>query len=143
MQIIQRPVSKQPIPEHAECVFKGKIFDIYQWKQVMYDGSTQTFEKIQRPDTVVVFAVLDNGKIILTKQEQPGKESFIGACGGRIEKNKDILMAAKREFLEESGYEASEYILWKAIHPTSKIDRVVYFFIAKGCTKINQQVLDS
>lgn len=142
MNII-RPQSAQPIPENAQCIFKGKIFDIYQWEQLMYDNSIQTFEKIKRPDTVVIFGVLDDGDIILTKQEQPGKEEFIGACGGRVEEDEDILEAAKREFLEESWYQSSNYILRKAIHPASKIDRVVYFFIAKWCTKINNQTLDS
>ncbi len=139
---IQRPQSKQPIPENAICVFKGKVFDIYQWQQQMYDGTTKTFEKIKRPDTVVVFPVLDDGSILLTKQEQPGKESFIGACGGRVEENENVLNSAKREFLEETGYEASEYVLWKAEHPASKIDWVVYFFIAKGCKKVADQELD-
>ena len=68
---IKRPVSNQPIPKHAKRVFKGVIFDVYQWKQKMYDGSFKTFEKIKRPDTVIVFPVLDNGKILLTKQSQP------------------------------------------------------------------------
>ena len=139
---IQRPESKQPLPEHAEKVFSGKIFDVYQWKQPMYDGSVKTFEKLKRPDTVVVFAVLDDGTILLTEQEQPGKKPFIGACGGKLDDGEDVLDGAKREFLEEAGYEASEYFLWKAVHPTSKIDWVVYFFIAKGCKKISQQALD-
>lgn len=139
---ISRPKSKQPIPENAECVFKGQIFDTYQWQQPMYDGTTKTFEKLKRPDTVVVFPVLDDGTILLTKQEQPGKEEFIGACGGRVEDGEDILESAKREFLEETGYEATEYILWKSEHPASKIDWVVYFFIAKGCKKVSDQSLD-
>ncbi len=139
---ITRPQSSQPIPEHAECTYKGKIFDVFQWQQPMYDGSTKIFEKLKRPDTVVVFPVLDNGTILLTEQEQPGKTSFIGACGGRVDEGEDIFEAAKREFLEETGYEASEYVLWKSEHPASKIDWVVYFFIAKGCKKVSEQSLD-
>lgn len=139
---INRPISNQPIPDHATCVYKGKIFDVYQWEQEMYEGTTKTFEKLKRPDTVVVFPVLDDGSILLTEQEQPGKTPFIGACGGRVDDGEDIFEAAKREFLEETGYEASEYVLWKSIHPASKIDWVVYFFIAKGCKKVAGQSLD-
>lgn len=139
---ISRPVSRQPMPDYAKCVYRGKIFDVYQWEQTMYDGTTKTFEKLKRPDTVVVFPVLDDGKILLTEQEQPGKEPFIGACGGRMDEGEDVLEAAKREFLEETGYEAQEYILWKAVHPTSKIDWVVYLFVAKGCKKVSDQALD-
>ncbi|HAQ02521.1 hypothetical protein A2467_01910, partial [Candidatus Nomurabacteria bacterium RIFOXYC2_FULL_36_8] len=140
---IQRPESKQPIPEHATKVFQGVLFDVYHWDQEQFDGSKKTFEKIKRSDTVVVFPVLNDGRIILTKQEQPGKEPFIGTTGGRVDEGEDILSAAKRELLEESGYEAEEFILWDAQHPTSKIDWVVYTFIAKGLRKIDEAHLDS
>lgn len=140
---IQRPISKQPIPPQAKRVFKGQIFDVYQWSQEMYDGTTQTFEKLVRPDTVVVFPILEDGTILLTEQEQPGKEKFIGSAGGRIDEGEDILSAAKRELLEETGYEASEFILWDAQHVTSKIDWVVFTFIAKGLKKVSEQNLDN
>lgn len=140
---ISRPKSKQPIPDNAKKVFGGVLFDVYQWEQELFDGTKTLFEKLKRPDTVVVFPVLDDGKIILTEQEQPGKEPFIGATGGRVDDGEDILEAAKRELLEESGYEASEFILWDAQHPTSKIDWVVYTFIAKGLKKVSDMNLDA
>jgi len=109
----------------------------------MFDGTKTTFEKLKRPDAVVVFPVLPDGKIILTEQEQPGKKPFISATGGRVDEGEDILAAAKRELLEESGYEAEEFILWDAQHPTSKIDWVVYTFIAKGLKKVADLHLDA
>lgn len=140
---ISKPKSKQPIPDNAKKVFGGVLFDVYQWEQELFDGTKTLFEKLKRPDTVVVFPVLDDGKIILTEQEQPGKEPFIGATGGRVDEGEDILEAAKRELLEESGYEASEFVLWDAQHPTSKIDWVVYTFIAKGLKKVSDMNLDA
>ena len=139
---IERPKSRQPIPDNAKRVFKGVIFDVYQWEQEMYDGARTIFEKIKRSDTVIVFPVLPNGKIILTEQEQPGSEPFIGATGGRVDKGEDVLDAAKRELLEESGYEAEEFILWDAQQPMNKIDWAVYTFIAKGLKKVGDMNLD-
>jgi ADP-ribose pyrophosphatase len=139
---IKRPQPKQPIPPHAKRVFKGVIFDVYQWEQEMFDGTRAIFEKLKRPDTVVVFSVLPDGKIILTEQEQTGKIPFIGATGGRVDEGEDILTAAKRELLEESGYIAENFILWDARHPVGKIDWVVYTFIAKGLKKIGDIDLD-
>jgi len=140
---IKRPPSKQPIPDNAKKVFTGVLFDVYQWEQELFDGTTATFEKLKRPDTVVVFPVLNEGKILLTEQEQPGKVPFVGTAGGRVDEGEDILAAAKRELLEETGYEAEEYILWDAQHPTSKIDWVVYTFIAKGLKKVAEMNLDA
>ena len=129
-------------PVNAKSVFKGKIFEVFQWEQELYDGTYKTFEKLKRPDTVVVFPVLDDGKILLTEQEQPGKEPFIGATGGKVEEGEDILEAAKRELLEESGYEAEEFILWDAQQPISKIEWAVYTFVAKGLRKVADLSLD-
>lgn len=139
---IQKPQSKQPIPDHAQRVFKGVIFDVYQWEQELYDGKKVTFEKLKRPDTVVIFPVLDDGRILLTEQEQPGKDPFIAATGGRVDEGEEILDAAKRELREESGYEASELILWKTYQPASKMDWTVFVFVAKGLKKVGDMDLD-
>ena len=140
---IKRPESRQQMPEDATLVFRGRLFDVYQWQQQMYDGTYQTFEKLKRPDTVVVFAVLDDGSILLTKQEQPGKSLFIGAAGGRVDEGEEIEEAAARELLEETGYRAKELILWHSEQPVSKIDWAVYTFIAKGLEKVDEQRLDA
>ena len=134
---IERPKSKQPIPQNAKRVFKGILFDVYQWEQEMFDGSRTIFEKLKRLDTVVIFPVLPDGKILLLEQKQPGKEVFIGAPAGRVDKGEDILTAAKRELLEETGYIGEEFILWDARQPSSKIDYAVFTFIAKGLKKIS------
>ncbi len=141
---IPRPESRQPIPPHAKKVFTGVMFDTYQWEQQMFDGSTATFEKLKRPDTVVVFPIMDDGRIILTEQEQPGKTSgFVGAAGGRVDHGEDLLAAAKRELLEETGYAADRFIVWDAQQPVGKIDWAVVSFVAKGIKKVSDMKLDA
>lgn len=140
---IERPKSNQLMPGHAKKVFEGVIFDVYQWEQELYDGSKATYERLKRPDSVIVYAVLPDGKILIADQEQPGRDPFIGAIGGQVDPGEDILDAAKRELLEETGYEASSYFLWSAKQLASKIDWVIYTFIAKGLRRVGDQRLDS
>lgn len=139
---IKRPPSRQPMPDHAKLVFKGVMFDVYQWEQEGYDGTVKIFEKIKRADTSMVVAVTENGEIMLAKQEQPGKAPFIDLLGGRVDEGEDPLDAAKRELLEESGCEANEWALFDAIQPVSKIEWAAYYFIARGCKKVSEQNLD-
>jgi ADP-ribose pyrophosphatase len=140
---IPRPKSKQPIPDNAKKVFSGVMFDVYQWEQELFDGNKATFEKLKRPDTVIIFPVLPDGKIILTEETQPGTGLSIGTTGGRVDEGEDVLTAAKRELLEESGYSAERFILWQAEYVLNKIDWVIYVFIAKGLKKVAEQHLDA
>lgn len=139
---IEKPKSKQPFPENAKLVFKGAIFDVYQWEQELYNGNKAIFEKLKRPDTVLIIPVTEDGKIIMSYQEQPGKAPFTGTIGGRVDEGEDALEAAKRELLEESGYEAREWVVLDAFQPVSKIEWAIYVFIAKGCKKVAEQSLD-
>lgn len=140
---IEQPKLVHPMPDHAKRVFKGIIFDVYQWEQELYDGTTAIWEKLKRPDASVVFGVLPDGKIILARQEQPGIELQMGAIAGRAEPDESALETAKREFLEESGYEADQWFMWDATHPSEKIEWTITTFIAKGLRKVAEQKLDA
>ncbi|MBU1327116.1 NUDIX hydrolase [Patescibacteria group bacterium] len=140
---IQRPSSKQPIPTQAKNVFKGTIFDVYQWEQDLFNGEKTIFEKLKRPDTVNIIPITPNGEIIISEQEQPGTEPFIGCLGGRLDDGEEPLKAVKRELLEETGMEANEYILWDATQLVDKIDWAIYTFIAKGAHKVKEQEIEA
>ena len=117
---IPRPKPLQNIPDTARVAFVGKLFDVIQWDQKLYNGQTAVFEILRRPDTVVVFPVLSDGRILLTRQEQPGKAPFIGAAGGRLDDpDEDPEHAAHRELREETGHTAQKLTLWDARQDTS------------------------
>lgn len=140
---IKRPKSSSPIPKHAKKVFSGVIFDVYQWKQKLFDGSFTTFEKLKRPDTVNVIPITRNKKIILCKQTQPNRKPFYGFFGGRIDKGESPLHAARRELFEETGYQSKKYLLLNSTQLTDKIDWASFTFIAKDCEKISKQHLEA
>lgn len=129
------------IPEGAEKVFDGIIFDVYHWEQKMFDGSTETFEKLKRVDTVNVIAMVGD-KIILQEQEQPG-EKFLSLPGGRCGKDEDHMEAMKREFLEETGYASKDIFFWKENQPFSKIVWKVKYYIARDCYFVQEPKLDA
>ncbi len=136
------PIPPQPILSEAKVVFKGIIFDVYQWQQKQFDGSYITFEKIKRADSALVIPVTEDGKIIIVEQEQPGVKKYSDFLGGRVNQGEDPLDAAKRELLEEAGLKAKEIVLWDAHHKSFKVESVVYIFIAKGCKKVQEPKLE-
>ena len=135
--------SKNQLPSNAKLVFRGEIFEAWQWKQKMFDGSVEIFEKLKRPDTAQVIPVLGN-KILIQKQRQPDKlRSFISIPGGRSELNEKSLDSAKRELIEETGYASKNWQLWKKQDPVGKIIWTVYTYIAKDCFYKQPPELDS
>jgi ADP-ribose pyrophosphatase len=132
------------LPENARKVFEGVIFDVYQWEQEMYDGSTATFERIDRADTADIIALTPQGKILIQHQRQPDREDwFLCLVGGRIETGEDPLDGAKREMLEETGHTSEQWKLIDRYQPTHKIRWEMFVYVARECTKVAQQNLDS
>lgn len=131
------------IPAHANRVFKGILFDTYQWEQDMFDGTKATFEMVKRLNTVVVIPVMADGRICYSKQEQPGKPVFLGLFGGRADnENESSIDTAKRELLEEAGLVSDSWQEWMAVQPSSKTDWTVTYFIAKDCQQVAEPHLD-
>ena len=129
------------LPEQAREVFKGKIFDVYQWDQKLYDGSSAVFEMLKRPNTVQVIVVQD-GKIMITNEEQPTKGPFYSLIGGRQDEGETPLEGAVRELKEESGLTSDDWELFATYEPFTKIDWKIYTFIARNCKKVSEQKLD-
>lgn len=132
----------QGIPPQAKRVFKGVIFDVYQWEQELFDGRTATFEKLWRPDTVGVIPVIGD-RILIQEQEQPDKpQPFISLPGGRCDGGEDPLEAVKRELLEETGYVSNDWELWRTEQPYGKIAWSIYTYIARDCNFEKEPELD-
>jgi 8-oxo-dGTP pyrophosphatase MutT (NUDIX family) len=141
---IPRPQSRQPIPKTAERVFKGQLFDVYQWQQTLYDGSVATFEKLRRPDTAYVIPVTSGGTLTIAEQRQPGSSvAVLGLLGGRIDDPETPEQAAARELLEEAGMQAGSLFLWDSYQFLPKLDWAIYTFIARDCHVVRPQSLDA
>ena len=132
-----------PLPKNAKRVFKGQIFDVYQWRQRMFDGSYKIFERVKRQDTVIIIATVKN-KIVILKQKQPGTGWFYCTPSGRMDvPGEKPIEAAKRELLEETGMAAKKNFLWKKYVKPGKVISTIYFYIARGCQKVSEQKLDA
>jgi ADP-ribose pyrophosphatase len=119
------------IPDAAEQVFAGKIFDVFQWQQQLYDDSQATFEMLRRPDTVEVI-VIDGPNILLVRDEQPNRHAIVDLPGGRVDPGETWEVAAKRELQEETGLSCANWRLITVRQPQHKVEWFVAIFIAWG-----------
>lgn len=130
------------LPKKAKRVFRGVIYDVYHWQQRVYDGSYEKYEGLKRPNTVNVLAT-SGRKILIGLQEQPSVGKFIGLPGGRVDPGETALHAAKREFLEETGYKSEKWQLWgKEDFSMTKIEGSIFYFFARDCKKVAEPELE-
>lgn len=132
MQKILPPNAKL-IPKEAVCVFNGVIFDIYHWQQAMFDGHTETFEMLKRPDTIHCLGVRE-GKVVIMDELQPGNTWRIRLPGGRVGKNEAWVAAARREMREETGLDFTDWRLIDVSQPYDKIEWFIATYLATSCT---------
>ena len=135
--------NRNNLPSNAKRVFSGVIFDVWQWEQKMFDGTTETFEKISRPNTANVIATID-GEILIQEQYQPHWDhKYISIPGGRCDGDEDPLKAAKRELLEETGCVSEDWHHWFTFAPKGKIVWSSYIYIARNCIQKEDPQLDA
>lgn len=125
-----------PPPPEAQLVFDGALAKAYQWPQKMFDGSERIFECYVRPDTVTVIPFLDRNTVLLTKQEQPARQSFWDFPGGRVDPGETLDEAVKREFQEETDYVAADWLMLRNKRFSGLVRYEQALYLAKGLEKL-------
>jgi ADP-ribose pyrophosphatase len=98
------------------------------------DGNTlDDYYVIQRSDFVLAVA-LENNKLLLVRQYRPATDRFyISLPAGYLRREESPELAAKRELLEETGFNATTCTLIGELHPLSGyIKSTAYIVLCEG-----------
>ena len=142
----------------TEHIVKDEWIDIRRSAYRFPDGSVfEPFYSYSRRDYVVIVATDTNGDYICVRQYRQGiKRVTTEFPAGGIERSddrqygkpadgcaEDALLAAKRELLEETGYESDDWNYMITVPSNATIaDNYAYLFTAKNCRKVSGQDLD-
>jgi len=133
-----------PIPHHAKKVFHGERWQVMQWDQELFDGTTKIYESLKRADSASVLPVLDNNKIIIIEEHQPHwKEKAFSIAGGNIDEGENPLDGAKRELFEETGMIFKDFYLVSIMHPLQNTDYTHYTYVAKNLLEQKEVLPDA
>ncbi len=120
-----------------ETLFRGHYLELRRrdgWEYVTRRGST---------GVVAVVAITPRGEIVLVEQERPPVggpvvELPAGLVGDRPGARRELpLVAAQRELLEETGFQASSWTnLGKGPVSAGLTDESITFFLATGAVRV-------
>ncbi len=102
------------------------------------------FFVLEYPDWVNVVAVTSGGKVLLIRQFRHGREEeTVEIPGGMVDPGESPATAARRELLEETGYEAGTLELLRRVSVNPAIQtNFCHLFLATDCKRTQNQQLD-
>ena len=114
------------VEEHAVELPDGQIIPNWPW--------------VVTPDYVNVVAITHGGLFLCFRQTKYAIEgTSLATVGGFLDPDEAPLVAAKRELLEETGYEAEE---WTALGSyrtdANRGVGMAYFFLARGAHRVSE-----
>ena len=121
----------------GEEMFSGKLLHVRRDVVRLPDGRTGVREYIRHPGAVAVVALFDDGRVLLERQfRYPHRREFIELPAGKRDPGESPLETARRELLEETGFEALEWRRIGVIHTAvAYTDEGIELFIARGLRK--------
>ena len=130
-----------PLHESAldsERVFDGALLKVWRDRVRLPNGGESVREYVRHPGAVVVVAQLPDGSLLFERQfRYPLRRAFLELPAGKIDAGEDILVCAKRELREETGYEAAEWRHLGVMHPCiGYSDERIEIFLAQGLTHV-------
>ncbi len=127
--------------QSTENVFDGVLLHVYRDKVELPDGGTSVREYIKHPGAAVTIPILENGNIVFERQYRyPLGMELLELPAGKIDKGESAEDSAKRELLEETGYEAKQLTALGKLHPCiGYSDEVIYIYLAEELTFHTEQ----
>lgn len=111
------------------------------------DGAViEDFYTVTIPDAAMVCALTTDGNVLLKSEYRYACQADMIECpAGMFEDGEhDPLAVAKRELLEETGYESDDWTyLGETLESTSKLTNRMHLFLARNCVKTASQHLDA
>ena len=159
--MMKKPQEQDPLAwEEVSCehLIRDEWIDFRRSAYLFPNGNIfEPYYSYSRKDYVVVVASDSNGDYICVRQFRQGIKEVtteFPAGGIDIRDTKEYrtsanisqevaFLAAKRELLEETGYESNEWeFLLKVPSAATICDNYGYLYMAKNCRKVSKQNLD-
>jgi len=131
--------------QSSEAIADCRIFKVREdFCARASDGAKHTFFVVESPDWVNVIALTRGKEVVLIEQYRQGtQEITLEIPGGMIDDGEPAADAARRELLEETGYESGEFVFLGKSRPNPAIQtNWMYHYLALDCEKTRETAFD-
>jgi ADP-ribose pyrophosphatase len=125
-------------------LYNGKIFNVVLEKVTLPNGAIKNREIVRHPGAAAMVPLLDDGKVVLIRQYRHAVGEFLWEIpAGTLEPHEGPIECARRELVEETGYEASSFDKLAEILPApGYTDEHIHIFLATGLRWVGQRPED-
>ncbi len=112
----------------------------------MPDGKTTAFDLLHGDgqEFACVIALTPENKVVVCLEFCPGPEKVMNELpGGFVDAGENPEQAARREFMEETGYVPDTLSYLGEYHKDKYMNATWHTFLATGCVKVNEQELEA
>lgn len=112
----------------------------------MPDGKPTTFDLLHADgqEFVGVIALTEDNKVVVAHEYYPGPEMVMDDVpGGFVDPGENPEEAMRREFLEETGFEAETWKYLGSYHKDKYMNATWHAFLATGCRRVREQKLET
>ena len=126
----------------SRVAYDGGLLKVLRDEVRLPDGGQAWREYVLHPGAVMVLALVDDDTLLLERQYRyPKGAHFYELPAGKLEPDEPPLETAKRELVEECGFEAAEW--WKIAKLDPCIgysDEVIHLYGARGLRHVGNKL---
>jgi ADP-ribose pyrophosphatase len=126
----------------TQLKFTGRIINVRHDQIELPDGKLSMREVVEHPGGACIAAINENGELLLVEQfRYPFSMEMLEFPAGKLEHKEDPLEAAKRELIEETGYEALEIIPLGLVYPSvGYLSEIIHLYFAPQTQFVGQDL---
>ena len=120
----------------SQLLYEGGFLHVRRDTVELPNGKQSKREYCVHPGAAVIIAVLPDGQLVLERQYRyPVRQDMIEFPAGKLDKAEPPLVCAKRELLEETGYQAKRWAYAGKIYPCiGYSNEIIHIWLATDLT---------